>query len=92
MFRRVKIQPISLPEADQVRIVCCQIVLGTKSNVFFGPHTFDLMSLDGNCQRNRVSLHLPHVTPCATPESSGTNVFAHSLPLDHNIFVRYLLE
>ena len=53
----------------------------------FGPHTFDLMSLDSNCQRNRVGLRLPHFTPCATPESSGINVFAHSLPLDHNIYV-----
>ena len=51
----------------------------------FGPHTFDLMSLDSNCQRNRVGLRLPHFTPCATPESSG--IFAHSLPLDHNIYV-----
>ena len=53
----------------------------------FGPHTFDLVSLDSNCQCNRVGLNLPHFTPCATPESSGINVFAHSLPLDHNIFV-----
>ena len=69
----------------------------------FGPHTFDLMSLGSNCQRNRVGLHLPHLIPCATSESSGIKVFAHSLPLDHNIFVfppfipiaallRYLLE
>ena len=69
----------------------------------FGPHTFDLMSLDSNCQRNKVGLHLPHFTPCATSESSGINVFDHSLPLDHNIYVftpfvliapllRYLLE
>ena len=69
----------------------------------FGPHTFDLMSLDSNCQCNKVGLHLPHFTPCAAPESSGINVFAHSLPLDHNIYVfppfvliapllRYLLE
>ena len=54
----------------------------------FGHHTFDLISLNSNC---------------ATPESSGINVFAHSLPLDHNFFVfppfilislllRYLLE
>ena len=27
----------------------------------FGPHTFDLMSLDSNCQRNRVGLHLPYL-------------------------------
>ena len=37
IFRRVKIQSISLPEADQVRIVCCQIALGTNSNAFSGP-------------------------------------------------------
>ena len=36
MFRRVKIQPISLLEAYQVRIACCQIALGTKSNAFSG--------------------------------------------------------
>ena len=69
----------------------------------FGPHMFDLMSLGRHCQRTRVGLHLPHFTPCATPESSGINVIAHSLPWDHNIFVffpvsliapllRYLLE
>lgn len=61
------------------------------------------MSLDSNCQRNREGLRLPHFTPCATPESSGINIFAHSLPLDHNIYVfppfvlivpllKYLLE
>ena len=53
----------------------------------FGPRPFDLMSLGSNCQRNRVGLHFPHFTPCTFPESSGINVFAHSLPLDHNIFV-----
>ena len=53
----------------------------------FRPHTFDLMSLDSDCQRNRVGLRLPHFMPCATPESSGINVFTHSLPLDHNIYV-----
>ena len=45
----------------------------------FGPHTFDLMSLDSSCQCNRVGLQLPHFTPCAAPESSGINVFAHWL-------------
>ena len=53
----------------------------------FGPHTFDLMSLDSNCQCNGVGMCLPHFTPCATPESNRINVFAHSLPLDHNIYV-----
>ena len=37
MFRRVKIQPISLPEADKIRIACCQIAPGSKSNAFSGP-------------------------------------------------------
>ena len=53
----------------------------------FGPNTFDLMSLGSNCQRNRVGLHLPHSTPCANPQCSFINIFAHSLPLDHNSFV-----
>ena len=37
MFRRAKIQPISPPEADQIRIACCQIPPGSKSNAFSGP-------------------------------------------------------
>ena len=68
----------------------------------FGPHTFDLMTLGSKCQCNTVGLHLPHCK-CATPESSGINVLAHSLLLDDSIFVfppfiliapllRYLLE
>ena len=54
---------------------------------FFGPHTFDLMSLDSNCQRDRAGRCLPHFTPCATPSSSGINVFAQSLPSDRNLYV-----
>ena len=53
----------------------------------FGPHTFDLMSLDSNCQRDGEGRCLPHFTPCATPSSCGINVFAQSLPLDHNLYV-----
>ena len=30
---------------------------------------------------------LPHFTPCATPCSSGINIFAQSLPSDHNLYV-----
>lgn len=69
----------------------------------FGPQTFDLMSLDSNCQRDRKGQCLPHFTPCATSASSGINVFAQSLPLDYNLYVfppfvlippllKYLLE
>ncbi|MEM1009099.1 MAG: hypothetical protein AAGJ35_08850, partial [Myxococcota bacterium] len=54
---------------------------------FYGPHTFDLMSLDSNCQKDRAGRRLPHFTPCPTPESSGTNVFAQRLPSGHNIYV-----
>ena len=53
----------------------------------FGPHIFDLMSLDSNCQHDRTGQCLPHFTPCTTPCSSGFNVFAQSLPSDHNLFV-----
>ena len=37
MFRQVEIRLISLPEADQIQIVCCQIVPGSKSNASLGP-------------------------------------------------------
>ena len=30
---------------------------------------------------------LPHLTPCATPSSSGINVLAQSLPSDQNLYV-----
>ena len=53
----------------------------------FGPHTFDLMSLDSNCQYDATGQCLPRFTPCATPCSSGINVFAQSLPSDHNLYV-----
>ena len=53
----------------------------------FGPHTFDLMSLDSNCRHDGTSQCLPRFTHCATPFSSGINVFAQSLPSDHNLYV-----
>lgn len=53
---------------------------------FFGPHTFDLMSLDSNCQRNTTGNPLPHYTPWPTPDSEGVNVFANPLPAGHNIY------
>ena len=46
----------------------------------FGPHTFDLMSLDTNCQHDGTGQCLPHFTHCATPSSSGINVL-HGLCL-----------
>ena len=53
----------------------------------FGPHSFDLMSLDSNCQRNRSGNPLPHFTPWPTPGSAGVNVFANSLPARQNIYI-----
>ena len=80
-----EIRLTSLPEAD----THCMLSNSAWEQVerLFEPHMFDLMSLDSNCQCNRVGLRLPHFTPCATPESSGINVLAYSLPLDHNIYV-----
>ena len=53
----------------------------------FGTHTFDLMSLDSSCRRDRLGNRLPHFTPNHTPESSGINVFAQQLPFGGNLFV-----
>ena len=41
----------------------------------FGPHTFDLMSLDSNCRRGRDGSLLPHYSPWPTAYSSGVNIF-----------------
>ena len=54
---------------------------------FFGPHSFDLMSLDSNCQKNNNGNPLPHYTPWATPGSAGINLFANPLPAGRNIYV-----
>ena len=53
----------------------------------FGPHTFDLMSLDSNCCRDRDGNSLSHYTYWPTPNSSGTNVFAQPIPRGYNIYV-----
>ena len=51
------------------------------------PHSFDLMSLDSNCQRDRSGNPLPHFTPWPTPGSAGVNVFANPLPARQNIYI-----
>ena len=53
----------------------------------FGPHSFDLMSLDSNCQRDHSGRLLPNFSPWPTPASPRINAFAQSLPLGHNIYV-----
>ena len=53
----------------------------------FGPHTFDLMSLDSNCRRGRDGSFLPHYSPWPTPYSLGVNVFAQPIPIEHNVYV-----
>ena len=52
----------------------------------FGPHTFDLVALDSNCQRDRSGRMLPHFTPWPTPVSQGVNVFVHPFPTGHNVY------
>ena len=53
----------------------------------FGPHTFDLLSLDSNYCRSRDGNFLPHYWPWPTINSSGTNVFAQPIPTKHNVYV-----
>ena len=53
----------------------------------FGPHSFDSMSLDSNCQKDVYGNPLPHYTPWATPGSAGINICASPLPAGHNIYV-----
>ena len=53
----------------------------------WGPHTFDLMSLDSNVQRKADGSPLPHYTPWPTGGSAGVNVFAQHIPPEHNTYV-----
>ena len=42
---------------------------------FFGPHSFDLMSLDSNCQRNKNGTPLPHY-PFGLPPDPLASTFS----------------
>ena len=67
----------------------CMLSVGAWLSLecLFGPHSFDLMSLDSNCQRDAYGNLLPHYTPWTTPGSAGINVFANPLPAARNIYV-----
>ena len=85
--------PSSHNPADKPSRKCsdldCMLSVGAWLSLerLFGPHSFDLMSLDSNCQRNAYGNSLPHYTPWATPGSAGINVFANPLPAGRNIYV-----
>lgn len=53
----------------------------------WGPHTFDLMALDSNVQRDQAGAPLPHFTPWPTQNSSGINVFSQDVSSIGNIYV-----
>lgn len=53
----------------------------------WGPHSFDLMALDSNVQRNVNGAPLPHFTPWPTQNSSGINVFSQEIDSRENIYV-----
>lgn len=53
----------------------------------FSPHSFDLMSLENNCRRDRFGQLLPHYSPWPTPASQGINAFAQPIPMGRNINV-----
>ena len=85
--------PSSSNPADEPSRKCsdldCMLSVGAWLSLerLFGPHSFDLMSLDSNCQKDVYGNPLPHYTPWATPGSAGINVFANPLPAGHNIYV-----
>ena len=71
----------------QTSIVCLPPRHGCTWSVFLGPHSFDLMSLYSNCQRDRIGNALPHFTTWPTRGSAEVNVFAKPLPARQNIYV-----
>ena len=52
-----------------------------KVERLYGPHSFDLMSLDSNVMVDKKGVSLPHFTPWPLPQSSGVNIFCQTL--DH---------
>jgi hypothetical protein len=52
----------------------------------FGPHTFDLMSVDSNTQKDKLGKPLPHYTPFPLPGSSGVNCLAQTLKPTENYY------
>ena len=75
--------PSSHNPADEPSRKCsdldCMLSIGAWLSLerFFGPHFFDLMSLDSNCQKDVYGNPLPHYTPWATSGSARINVFAN---------------
>ena len=86
-------EPSSSSPGDEPSRKCsdldCVLSVGAWLSLerLFGPHSFDLMSLDSNCQKDVYGNPLAHYTPWTTPGSAGINVFANSLPAGHNIYV-----
>ena len=52
----------------------------------FGPHSFDLMSLDSNCQKDVYGNPLPHYTPWATPQIRWDQRFRYRLDTTFTCF------
>ncbi len=52
----------------------------------FGPHTFDMMSLDSNAMKDKNGHVLPHYTPWPLPDSSGVNVLSQVLSDTENYY------
>ena len=83
--------PSSHNPADEPSRKCsdldCMLSVGAWLSLerLFGPHSFDLMSLDSYFQRDAYSNPPPHYTPWTTPGSAGINVFANPLPAGRNI-------
>ena len=68
-------------------IASCSRRRGPEFQARFGPQTFNLLSLDSNCRRGRDRSLLPHYSPLPGPYSSGVNVFAQTIQMEHNVYV-----
>ena len=53
----------------------------------FGPHDFDLMSLDSNSQLSRSGSPLPHFSPWPTSQCKGVNFFTQNVLGRGNLYV-----
>ena len=90
--------PSSLSQADAISLAFlsdkdCMLASAPwkELETIFGPHTFDLMSLDSNAGIGCSGSPLPHFTPFPTPGSRGVNISAQDVPSQENVFPPFVL-
>jgi hypothetical protein len=81
---------LDLADAPSRALSSADTMLSEKSwsmvELYFGPHSVDLMSLDSNVMRSSDGKALKHFSPCHTPPSAGVNLFCQNVSGEENLY------